>query len=173
LNGAFEDYIKLALFSFTLKDRAKMWFNSLLRDSVGTQPNLSNLFLSKFFPHKRTAKIRAQISVFRQVVDESMSEVWKRYRELLNSCPHHNIPDWMIVEGFYQCLTDSNRTLVNSAVGGKFMQLEPDEALRLFDRLATQEQWMDHDRRRGGGGGGRIELDQFSGFSARIDALQK
>jgi hypothetical protein len=120
-----------------------------------------------------TAKIRAQISVFRQAADESMSEVWERYRELLNSCPHHNIPDWMIVEGFYQTLTDSNRMLVTSVAGGNFMQIEPDKALRLFDRLAAQEQWVYHDRRRGGGGGGIIELDQFSALSAKIDALQK
>jgi hypothetical protein len=77
----------------------------------------------------------------------------------------------MIVEGFYQSLTNSNRTLVNSETGGNFMQMEPDEALKLFDRLAAQKQWMDHDRR--WGGGGRIELDQFSTLSARIDALQK
>jgi hypothetical protein len=66
-----------------------------------------------------------------------MSEVWERYRELLNLCPHHNIPDWMIMKGFYQSLTYSNRMLVNSAAGGNFMQMEPDEALRLFDRLAA------------------------------------
>jgi hypothetical protein len=45
----------------------------------------------------------------------------------------------MIMEGFYQSLTDSNRMLVNYASGGNFMQMEPDEALRLFDRLAAQE----------------------------------
>jgi hypothetical protein len=76
----------------------------------------------------------------------------------------------MIVEGFYQSLTDSNRILVNSAAGDNFIQLEPEEALRLFDRLPTQEQWMNHDQIRGGGGG-RIELDQFSALSARIDAI--
>jgi hypothetical protein len=102
-----------------------------------------------------------------------MNEVWERYRELMNSCPHHNISNWMIVEGFYQSLTDSNCMLVNSTAGGNFMQMEPDEALRFFDRLAAQEQWMDHDRRRGGGGGARIELDQFSALSAKIDVLQK
>jgi hypothetical protein len=69
-----------------------------------------------------------------------MSEVWERYRELLNSCPHHNILDWIIVEDFYESLTNSNRMLVNSAVGGNFMQMESEEALRLFDRLAALEQ---------------------------------
>jgi hypothetical protein len=55
----------------------------------------------------------------------------------------------MIVEDFYQGLTDSNRMLINSAMGCNFMQMEPDEALRFFDRLAAQEQWMDHDCHRG------------------------
>jgi hypothetical protein len=55
---------------------------------------------------------------------------------------------------------------------GNFMQMEPDEALRIFDRLTTQEQWMNNDRRREGGRG-RIELDQLSALSARINVLQK
>jgi hypothetical protein len=62
------------------------------------------------------------------------------YRKFLNSCLHHNIPEWIIVEGFYQGLTNSSRTLVNSAMGSNFMQMEPDEELRLFDRLVAQEQ---------------------------------
>jgi Retrotransposon gag protein len=113
MNGASEDYIKLALFPFTLKDRAKRWFDSLSKDSVGTWANLSNLFLSKLSPHKKTTKIRARIVIFRQGADKSMSEVWERYIELLNLYPHHNIHVWMIVEGFYLSLTDDNRTLVN------------------------------------------------------------
>jgi hypothetical protein len=35
-NGAFGDYIRLALFPFTLKNKAKRWLNSLPRDSIGT-----------------------------------------------------------------------------------------------------------------------------------------
>jgi hypothetical protein len=62
--------------------------------------------------------------------------------------------------------------LVNSVAKGNFMQMEPDEALRIFDRLTTQEQWMNNDRRREGGRG-RIELDQLSALSARINVLQK
>jgi hypothetical protein len=58
-NGASEDYIRLVIFSFTLKDIAERWLNSLPKDSVRTWANISNLFLSKLFPHKMTAKIRA------------------------------------------------------------------------------------------------------------------
>jgi hypothetical protein len=50
--------------------------------------------------------------------------------------------------------------------------MEPDKALRFFDRLAAQEQWMNHNHRRGGGGG-RIKFDKFSVLSARLDTLQK
>jgi hypothetical protein len=45
----------------------------------------------------------------------------------------------MIMEGFYQSLMNSNQTLVNSAAGGNLMQMEPDEAPRLFNRPAAQE----------------------------------
>jgi hypothetical protein len=55
--------------------------------------------------------------------------------------------------------------------GGNFIQMESDEALRFFDRLAAQEQWMDHDRHRVDDKD-RIELNQFSAPSVRIDVLQ-
>jgi hypothetical protein len=62
--------------------------------------------------------------------------------------------------------------LVNLAAGGYIIQMEPDEALRFFDRLAAQEQWMNHNRRRGGGSG-RIKFDKFSVLLARLDTPQK
>jgi hypothetical protein len=45
----------------------------------------------------------------------------------------------MIVESFYQSLTDNNRTLVNFTARVNFMQMESNEALRLFDWLAIEK----------------------------------
>ena len=53
-NGATTDYIRLAMFPFTLRDKAKKWLGSLPRGSIGTWKNLSKLFLTRFFPHRRT-----------------------------------------------------------------------------------------------------------------------
>jgi Retrotransposon gag protein len=74
INRAPTDYIRLALFPFTLKDKTKKWFGSLPRDSITTWRGLSKLFLTRFFPHKRTAKIRAQLTSFKQRCDEPLNE---------------------------------------------------------------------------------------------------
>jgi hypothetical protein len=43
------------------------------------------------------------------------------------------------------------------------MQMEPDKALRLFNKLAMQEQWVDNDHHRGGWWNDRVLpiLDTF------------
>jgi hypothetical protein len=43
-------YVKLALFPFSLKDKTKVWFNSLPKGTVGTWPSMSNLFLAMYYP---------------------------------------------------------------------------------------------------------------------------
>ncbi|WP_284209410.1 hypothetical protein, partial [Chitiniphilus shinanonensis] len=56
------EYISLALFPFSLRDKAKFWFNSLPKGSIGTWTELTTVFLEKYFPVKRTAKLKAQIT---------------------------------------------------------------------------------------------------------------
>ena len=85
-NGAPVDYIRLALFPFTLKDKATKWLGSLPRGSITSFKELTKLFLTRFFPHKRTAKVRNQLTSFRQRFDEPLNEAWERYRELQYSC---------------------------------------------------------------------------------------
>ena len=96
-NGENADYTKLALFPFTLRDKAKKWLGSLPRDSVLTWRELSKLFLTRFFPHKRTAKVRHDLTSFSQIFDEPLNEAWERFRELQYSCPHHGLPDWLLI----------------------------------------------------------------------------
>ena len=84
------EFVRLALFPFSLRDKAKIWFNTLPRASVNTWSQMSKLFLAKYYPVKRTAKVRAQITSFKQEYDESLSDAWDRFNQLLQSCPHHN-----------------------------------------------------------------------------------
>ena len=81
------EYVKLALFPFSLKDKAKFWFNSLPTGSVGTWPAMSNLFLAKYYPVKRTAKVRGQITAFKQNYDESLSDAWDRFKPVASVLP--------------------------------------------------------------------------------------
>ena len=52
--GAAIDLMRLKLFPFTLKDKAKVWLNSLGSRSIKTWTDLQAEFLKKFFPTHRT-----------------------------------------------------------------------------------------------------------------------
>jgi hypothetical protein len=84
---------------------------------------LSNLFLTKYYPFRRTAKVRGQITAFKQNYDESLSDAWDRFNQLLQSCPHHNLNDFMLVDAFYNGLTSQSRVLVDYSAGGTIVDL--------------------------------------------------
>ena len=178
-NGENADYTKLALFPFTLRDKAKKWLGSLPRDSILTWRELSKLFLTRFFPHKRTAKVRHDLTSFRQIFDEPLNEAWERFRELQYSCPHHDILDWLLIQTFYDGLNESTRASVDAVAGGALMSREPLEAMNLIDSMAQNQQWSGRDdsRQRGGQGGnqggGKYEVDHITALTAKMDAMQK
>jgi hypothetical protein len=133
-------YVLLALFPFSLRDKAKVWFNSLQKGSIGTWPEISNLFLSKFYPVRRTARVRGQITTFKQDYDESFSDAWERFKQLLQSCPHHNLTDWKLCDAFYDGLNSQSRVLLDYSAGGSIFDLEPREILAHLEILAQQQQ---------------------------------
>ena len=44
------DIVKLKLFSFSLRDRAKTWFSSLPKNSIDSWNKCKDAFISKYFP---------------------------------------------------------------------------------------------------------------------------
>ena len=63
--------MRLKLFPFTLKDKAKIWLNSLRLRSICTWTDLQAEFLKKFFPTHRTNGLKKQISNFSVVYDKN------------------------------------------------------------------------------------------------------
>ena len=90
--GVSEDAFRLKLFPYSLKDKAKSWLNSLEPNSIHTWNELAEKFLSKYFPPIKNARMRNEITSFRQRDSESLFEAWERWKELLRKCPHHGLP---------------------------------------------------------------------------------
>ncbi|KAI3716671.1 hypothetical protein L1987_67702 [Smallanthus sonchifolius] len=65
LQGFTPDEVKLILFSFSLKDRAKEWFDSLPSASIYTWADLQQKFLEEFYTMKKTNEARANIRNFK------------------------------------------------------------------------------------------------------------
>ncbi|KAD7477026.1 hypothetical protein E3N88_00162 [Mikania micrantha] len=71
INGVSDDVIRLRLFPFTLRDRAKAWLISFPSGCITTWNQMSEKFFEKYFPPEKTAKLRARILSFQQDDGES------------------------------------------------------------------------------------------------------
>ncbi|CAL8988242.1 unnamed protein product, partial [Prunus brigantina] len=110
---------------------------------------LTGLSLKKFFPAQKTNKIRQEILRFTQKEGEAFHECWERYKEMISSCPHHNIETWMQMQSFYEGLLDSERMMVDATSGEGLMNKTADEAFTLFESLSANSQQWSHNKGRG------------------------
>ncbi|XP_022880677.1 uncharacterized protein LOC111397948 [Olea europaea var. sylvestris] len=65
--GIFDDAIRLRLFPHTLRDKAIEWLDFQPIASITTWNDLAQKFCTKFFPPAKIAKLKHDISIFRQV----------------------------------------------------------------------------------------------------------
>ncbi|RVW29377.1 hypothetical protein CK203_108771 [Vitis vinifera] len=109
--GASIDLMRLKLFPFTLKDKAKIWLNSLRPRSIHSWTDLQAEFLKKFFPTHRTNGLKRQISNFSAKENEKFYECWERYMEAINACPHHGFDTWLLDDDMKAKLAAMTRRL--------------------------------------------------------------
>ena len=140
--GVSDDAVRLRLFPFTLRDRARSWLDSLLPRSIATWEDMETKFLHKFFPPAKTAKLRNEINTFYQLDQESLYEAWERFKELLRKCPHHGLPLWSQVQTFYNGLSGATRNNIDAAAGGVLLSKTQEQAYDLIEEMASNSsQW--------------------------------
>ncbi|KAL0311331.1 UNVERIFIED_CONTAM: hypothetical protein Sangu_2427800 [Sesamum angustifolium] len=133
--GVTEEQIKLRAFPFSLADQAKDWLYFLPSGSVTTWNDLKRRFLEKYFPASRATKRQGLF-----FAGESLFEYWGRFNELVKSCPHHQIPDHLLIQYFYEGLSSMDRKLIDAASGGALFNKTPTEARNLISIMASNTQ---------------------------------
>nr|GEY48458.1 reverse transcriptase domain-containing protein [Tanacetum cinerariifolium] len=103
--------IKLMLFLFSLEGATRLWLEKEPPRSIFTWDDLVSKFINQFFPPSKTTNLRNEITNFQQRFDESFSEAWDRFKDLLRA---------------YQ---DS----LNSAAGVNFLNKMPRECLAIIE----------------------------------------
>ena len=88
------DSLRLTLFPFYLKEKAKHWLRSLDEIRITTWEELQKEFLMKFFPIGTTNQYQRAITNFAKQYNESFHETWETFRDLIHKCPHHQVPKW-------------------------------------------------------------------------------
>ncbi|OMO98731.1 Retrotransposon gag protein [Corchorus capsularis] len=140
IQGILEDQFMLRTFPFTLMDRAKDWLYLLPTDSITSWTSLKKLFLEKYFPAHKASSIRKEICGIKQHHGETMHEYWERFKTLCASCPNHQINEQLLIQYFYEGLLPFDRSSIDSASGGAFIDKTPAEAWSLVENMAANTQ---------------------------------
>ncbi|GJS62387.1 reverse transcriptase domain-containing protein [Tanacetum coccineum] len=127
------DVIKLMLFLYSLEGAARIWYEKKPPKSILTWDDLVNKLVNQFFPPLKTTHLKNEISRFTQKFDEKFSEAWKRFKEMLRACPHHEFTELTQVDTFYNGLNENDQDSLNAAAGGNLLSKTTREALNIIE----------------------------------------
>ncbi|KAL4347621.1 hypothetical protein GQ457_17G007610 [Hibiscus cannabinus] len=170
IHGVSNDVLKLKLFPYSLRDKAKTWLNNLQPGLLQSWTQLCRSFLAKFSYTNMTDHLRNQITSFRQEDDEAMNEAWERYRDLFRRCPMHGLPEWTQVSIFYNSVNTPTRMMLDASANGTLLDKPPRESLEILDKLA-QNDYQHPTSRRGNTRRGPAQLDSSDTILAQIASL--
>ncbi|KAL4369466.1 hypothetical protein GQ457_05G022580 [Hibiscus cannabinus] len=170
IHGVSNDVLKLKLFPYSLRDKAKTWLNNLQLGSLQSWTQLCHCYLAKFSYTNMTDHLRNQITSFRQEDDEEMHEAWERYRDIFRRCPMHGLPEWTQISIFYNSGNTPTRMMLGASANGTLLDKPPRESLEILDKLA-QNDYQHPTARRGSARRGPAQLDSSDNILAQIASL--
>ncbi|GJY80872.1 reverse transcriptase domain-containing protein [Tanacetum coccineum] len=127
------DVIKLMMFPYSLEGAARLWYEKEPPNSILTWEDLVTKFVNQFFPPSKTTHLKNEISRFTQKFEETFSEAWERFKEMLRACPHHGFTELTQVDTFYNGLNENDQDSLNAAAGGNLLSKTTREALNIIE----------------------------------------
>jgi hypothetical protein len=128
-------YYILKLFRFSLKGDAKDWYNTLAPGCVRSPQDMIYYISEKYFPaHKKQAALQ-EIFNFVQIEEESLPQAWARLLQLLNAFPDHPLEKNVILDIFYNGLTDASRDFLDSCASCVFRERTIGQAEELLNNM--------------------------------------
>nr|GEU65414.1 reverse transcriptase domain-containing protein [Tanacetum cinerariifolium] len=125
--------IKLMLFPFFFEGAVRIRLEKEPPRSIFTWDDLVSKFINQFFPPSKTTNIHNEITNFQQHFDESFSEAWDRFKDLLRACPRHGFSELHQLDTFYNALNSKYQDSLNSVVGCNFLDKMPCECLAIIE----------------------------------------
>nr|GEV35831.1 DNA-directed DNA polymerase [Tanacetum cinerariifolium] len=121
------------LFPFSIDGPAWIWLDKEPSRSIFTWDDLISKFVNHFFPPSKTTNVRNEISNFHQKFEETFSEAWDRFKDLLRACPHHRFTELHQLDTFYNGLNPSDQDSLNSAAGGNLLERSAHDVLKIIE----------------------------------------
>ncbi|XP_021979557.1 uncharacterized protein LOC110875664 [Helianthus annuus] len=136
-NFALEE-VKLRLFQFSLKDKAKQWYLTLPTNSIRTWGEMQQAFLDEYYSMAKTDDARDEIRAFRQLSGEPLHEAFTRFKELMRKCPHHQIEKWELVKCFVRGLDDNTWNRLESTSNETLLSNHEDDDWEFLEQMSKR-----------------------------------
>ncbi|GKD22544.1 putative ribonuclease H-like domain-containing protein, partial [Tanacetum coccineum] len=155
--GYEEPYVHLREF-FSIVDTYQV--SNITKDggSINSWSKMKSTFLDEFYSISKTVAIRNKIKSFCQIPGEQFYEAFSRLKELLRSCPHHDVPKWELVKVFYDGLDCHNQQFVMATIKAAGYTLTTAEELQLLIKISVRDEEI------------KIVIDQGLGSTSGIRA---
>nr|GFB91503.1 reverse transcriptase domain-containing protein [Tanacetum cinerariifolium] len=111
----------------------QIWLEKEPPRSIFTWDDLVSKFINQLFPPSKTTSLRNEITNFQQRFDESFSEAWDRFKDLLRACPYHGFLELHQLDTFYNALNSKDQDSLNFTAGGNFLDKMPRECLSIIE----------------------------------------
>ena len=112
------------------------------RNSIDYWDKCKDAFITKYFLPAKIISLRTQITNFKQLEHERVAQSWERMKMMLRNCPTHGLNLWMIIQFFYAGLNFVSLNILDSIVGGTFMEITLGEATKFLDNIMENySQW--------------------------------
>jgi len=134
-----DDAVKLWFVPFALRDNAKKWLYSLATNSITMLAEFVTVFLKKFFPMHKAARIWSEINQFRQREKKLFWRYLERFKDLVTQCPYHTIEKWHLYQITYEGVDCQSKTVLESMSHGDFMKMIENDAWNFFWRNGWEE----------------------------------
>src|SRR3954469_14803685 len=163
------DIVKLKLFPFSLRGRAKECLQSLPKNTIDSWDKCKDAFIWKYYPPAKIIQLRSNIMNFRQLDNEHVAQAWERMKSLVNNFPTHGLTTWMVIQTFYAGLNFTSRNLLDSAMGGTFISTTLGAATKLLDEMMTNySQWHNE---RSPTGRKVNSVEEISSLNEKVDLI--
>ncbi|GJX71398.1 reverse transcriptase domain-containing protein [Tanacetum coccineum] len=101
--------------------------------SILTWEDLVSKFINQFFPPSKTTNLQNEITNFQQRFEETFSEAWEHFKDLLRACPHHGFTELHQLNTFYNALNPTDQDSLNATAGGNLLTTASRDALTIIE----------------------------------------
>jgi hypothetical protein len=112
------NFVKLYLFPFSLRGKAKEWFLSLASGTITSWETCCNMFMSKFCHLRRRRNFALTLHALGN--HEPIAPAWEKMKKSLRNYANNGMEEWLILHLFYRSLNHMSKSTLETAIGGTF-----------------------------------------------------